>query len=1120
MSFTLVHRYGIRLLLVTALLCAGSPSVAAQAQAGTGQIVGTVYDSTGALVPQAKVTLKSKDIGLTREDTASDEGQYRFILLPVGFYTVTFNRTGFKTYKADVEVSVGSAVTVNAKLELGEVSQVVEVSATPVVETTVATSGALISTKAIENLPINGRRFQEFATLTPRVQIEPQRSGISFAGQRGINGNITVDGVDYNEPFFGGIRGGERGSSTFTLPQEAISQFQVVSHGYSAEFGRSTGGILNAVTKSGSNEWHGSAFYFNRNGSLSKKDALNRKAVTDLQQFGGSVGGPVIRDKTFFFFAYEQQINNNPRVVIFRRLDPITPTAGQLEAFCFFRVIPACPSGSTGLESPFTQTNDSRTFLIRGDQQLGANHRVSGRYHYSKNRAKNAVATGDAISPETNRTLESNGTEGDDTDTVTGQWTAIFSPRVVNELRGTYSLENRPRTANALIAGFNSSIGDTGTRSFLSTTLDDWRVQVADSLNWTLGKHTVKFGGEFNYLSVDQLFKFNQFGLFTFTTTTTSTVLDILSRDPANANDHRFDNSAVRYNLNIGNGLVKYTGKELAFFVLDTWRITPRFTLTAGFRWEGYLNPEPETNNASLLNRVQNIAFPIGRRVDPTKIPDNLRQYMPRVGLAWDPWGNSKTVIRASAGIYYARTPLLLYAGPLNNFRDPAGDLTVQLPFTLTTGATIPNCAAVGLTPLGTGDNCNTVYWQMRRIGINLDSVLLGNLPLLTPQLLLQVATALNLTPDLFRGSQPLTWANNYESPRAFQWSVGGEHEFARGWSAGIDFVYINTVHLQRNLDLNLPTPLICTGTPLPVGCTSADPTLRPCFGVVSGGRCSQSRPVGSLSSLTLRESTARSLYRGVTFRTNFRRGRYTFQGYYTLSDNNSNDDNERSATGFNYENSFVLGNEYAPSTIDARHLFSFNGVVNLPAGFTVGALGRFRSGRPFEPVTGSDSTTSCNASPLPAGCPSTTGSVVAGNTDNNRFTDRALQAAGIPFKRNSFRDRPVLATDLRIGWDVFTALRKAGIQPREKIRLSITADFFNLFSYDNVTYGSLNQEYGVGFSSITNSVVPANVRFQRLRDSASCLSPTNLTGNKGCYDTNNNVGSPFTVQLGVRFEF
>ncbi|HEX2714732.1 MAG TPA: carboxypeptidase regulatory-like domain-containing protein, partial [Candidatus Acidoferrales bacterium] len=432
MTMEAMRRYGMACLAVALALLFGLDVDAAAQAGGTGQVVGTVYDAGGGAIPDAKVTLNSKATGLTREETSNAEAQYRFILVPIGNYTVTFSKTGFKTYKADIEVTVGAALTVNAQLELGDISQVVEVTASTLVESTAANPDALIGVRPIEELPINGRRFQDFATLTPSVQIEPQRNGISFVGQRGINGNVTIDGADYNEPFFGGIRGGERSNNAYTIPQEAISQFQVVNYGYSVEFGRSSGGILNATTKSGTNNIHGSAFFFARNGSLAKDDAFGRQAISTLYQEGASLGGDFVRDKLFYFAAFERQTNDNPRVVVFHSLDPIVPstlTPAQTTAFNFF-----APQ-----QGPFTQTNDALTGFGRLDYQFNPNHRVSGSYHYSKNTGENAVSTGDAIAPETNRAQSNNGTEGDRTNTVVGQWTAIFSPRVVLETRGQYS---------------------------------------------------------------------------------------------------------------------------------------------------------------------------------------------------------------------------------------------------------------------------------------------------------------------------------------------------------------------------------------------------------------------------------------------------------------------------------------------------------------------------------------------------------------------------------------------------------------------------------------------------------------------------------------------------------
>ncbi len=1074
------RRYAFTALAIfVALIMTFTPSARAQSQAGSSQVVGTTYDSSGSTVPDAKVALASKALGISRETTTNPEGQYLFVLVPIGHYTVTFTKTGFKTHKVDVEVTVGAAVTINATLALGEVTQVVEVTASPIVETMSPQSTSLVDLRSVSSLPINGRRFHDFVTLAPTVQIEPQRNQISFAGQRGINGNVTIDGADYNQPFFGGMRGGERSVNAFSIPQEAIAQFQVVPFGYSAEFGRSSGGLVNAVTKSGTNNWHGSGFFFARPSDTSKVDALNRLALDNLFQYGGSVGGPIYHDKSFVFAAAEFQKNDSPRQVIFRRLDPITPTAFQKEAFDFFR----------SLEAPFTQTNGAQTVLGRWDHQFNPNHHLSVRYHYSRNIGLNAVATGNQLSPETNRALESNGTEGDNSHNVAGQWTGIFSPQAVMETRFQYSRESRPRTPNATKAGFNSAIGDTGTRSFLPSVEFDRRIQIASNLTWTAGKHTLRFGGEYNHLFADQFFAFNQFGIFGFRTTTETTILNILSKgkDPAVSSDpaNRFDSSGSigsTYRSNIGNGLLNLSSDQVAFFIQDTWRITPRFTITAGFRWEGYFNPTPASSNTSLVNLVKNFTFPVGN-VDPTFIPDNLRQYMPRVGFAWDPLGNAKTVIRANAGFYYAPIPMLLFAAPLNNFRSPAGDLSVELPLIIPTGN--PNAS------------CITVYCQMLRLGaqFDLNNLKLDSLPTLTPAQLQTIATSLGVPLDV----NPLTWANNFEAPRSWQWSIGMEHEVARGLTVGVDYLYLNTVHLQRNREYNLPPPIVCLGVGNPVGCTAADFSLRPCFAVTSGTSCAPQRlrPLprpnsGSglgISSLQVRESNARARYNAFIARSTMRRGRYQFLASYTLSYSYSDDDNERDSGGQDAVNSFDLPAEYSFARLDARHQFVVSSVVDLPWGFTIGGSARFSSGRPFTPTVGSDTN---------------------GDTINN---DRPFQAPGVPFGRNSFRDRAFRTTNLRVA--------KWIRLPREGMKIEITADFFNLFNFANVTYGSGTQRYGnTGISSTTGAVLPPSSSFMLLRNAASCLSATNPSGNDGCYDTRNNVGAPFQTQFGIRFEF
>src|SRR5437764_120258 len=369
-------RFTFAFLLVLGLC---SLSALAQSQATSGQISGEVVDANGAAVANAKVKVTNKETGLVRDVTASGDGIYTVVTLPPGKYTVVAEATGFANATVDdVVVNVGR--TENIKLTMGAagVQASVLVSAEQV-QVTRNESDAVVNETAIAETPINGRRFQDFITLTPTAQVDPSRGQISLAGQKGINGSVNIDGVDYNQPFFGGIRGGERSNLAFTVPQESIKEFQVVATGYSAEFGRSTGGIVNAVTKSGDNSVRGSAFWLFRPSRLARGNeftqALVDQKLTALgvtptlaatqHQFGGSIGGPIKKDKLFYFGSYEQQRFRAPRQIIFSfptgfPPSAITLSAAQQSVLGFYN----------GEQVGYIQTNDAKAGLARFDANI------------------------------------------------------------------------------------------------------------------------------------------------------------------------------------------------------------------------------------------------------------------------------------------------------------------------------------------------------------------------------------------------------------------------------------------------------------------------------------------------------------------------------------------------------------------------------------------------------------------------------------------------------------------------------------------------------------------------------------------------------------------------------
>lgn len=1012
----------------------------AQSQATTAEINGRVTDAQGGVLPGATVTVKSGDTGYTRSVVANAEGLYAIPLLPPGNYDLVAELTGFGPTRRSLVLNVGATQTINVQLQVGGVQETVTVAAgSPLVETSATVRTTTIDSAAITNLPINGRRFQDFVTGTPTVQVDPSRGQLSFSGQRGINSNVSVDGADFNQPFFGGIRGGERSNSAFTVPLEAIQEFQVVAAGYSPEFGRSTGGLVNAITKSGTNRLKGSAFYVNRNRDWAENNAFGQSAAPTQQQFGGSIGGPISKDRIFFFGAYEQQVFENSRQVLFDRLGGFTPVVSSQEAFNYFK----------SLEEPFTATNDAITTLGRVDFQLGDADRLSVRYSYSSNEALNANATGNALSPNTVSALSNNGIEKDRTNIVVGQYTSALKTNLLIEVRGQYGYEERPREANFEGVSVQTVIGNYGTVSFLPNKQFDKRVQLAGNLTWLKGTHSMKGGVEYNRVQAEQTFGFNQFGRFILSGTDTANHLDLLSVGGAIAN--RFDTTGVTYLRQLGNLQLAFPTNEVAFFVQDAWKVRPSLTITYGVRWEGAANPTPDANNDFMVNAINGVTFPVGVTTDPTQIPDQWNQWAPRVGFAWDATGDGRTVVRGFTGLYYARTPALLMAGPMNNFRVPAGDLSLQLPLA------------------APGNPNNTVYKQLKLIGIDLNSFPLGGLPVLTTDQLGQVAAALGLSLNPFVGAQPILIDKDFENPRATQFGAGVEREILSGVSVGAEFTYVKTDNLQRNREVNLSTPLI----------RANDAAQRPFFGLLAG----TPRPVTTLGSVQVRESSARSEYSALALTTRVRKSWGQASVNYVLSKSMSDDDNERDAGGVGIDNTFDLGPEWGPARLDRRHQFNGYVLFFLPWDVDLSSGFRFLSGRPIDATIGSD----VNADRI--------------------FSDRPFSAPGVSFERNGFRNENFKDVNLRAQW-------KLEFNGDKRVIFSLEA--FNVFNWENIELS------GTVVTNYCSTPVPATCGFDA-PNNPNFLSLTDQnpsSARQGQLLLNNFPGAPRQIQLGVRFQF
>ena len=600
--------------------------MAAQTDVTTGRMNGTVRDADGGGLPGATVEAKNDDTGYVARATTRQDGFYQLVNLPVGTYTLTASLTGFKTAtRPGVRLDVGFAPTVDFRLQLESVTASVMVTSTaPAVEITSTTIAASMQTEQLKNLPVNGRNFAQLVNLLPESKTESQRNYIQIGGERGINTNVTVDGADYNDAFFGGPVGSAEGRAPLSLSEESIKEFSVITNGASVEFGRSGGGFVSVITKSGTNAFHGSGFFYWQPQELIADFANGTKpADQDKKQYGASLGGPIVQDHLFFFGSYDKQKQSITRLVNSTVLDP--------DIFAKYPVL-ASPDN-------YVQGNDGWVAFGRLDWQANSANRLMGRINYIRYDGVNGTNS------STNDTLQHNGIEGLKTLAAVGQYTGQFGSNLINDLIYNYKKEDVPRADKGLnlpeIRLGNSRYGEV---AFLPITSTAKRNEVADTVTYLLQSHVFKAGGDYNDTSISQTFKGNWRGIFFF--------------------NSKADLLAGKYNQyqqfgGVGGltadeaGTVSFGQKEYAGFVQDQWFFSPRLTVTLGVRYEYLDNP-----NLPILN--QNARLATGQFQLTGQVPDVKNQWSPRLSISYAP--DSKTAVRLSAGRYWSRTPGLLWS--------------------------------------------------------------------------------------------------------------------------------------------------------------------------------------------------------------------------------------------------------------------------------------------------------------------------------------------------------------------------------------------------------------------------------------------------------------------------
>ena len=605
---------------------------------GGGTVNGTVTDPSGAAITNAKVTATQTATGVTRTTQSSGAGIYSLSALPPGVYDVQIEAPGFKTAKIPpLALGVGGVATLDVKMEVGGIEESVSVTAVaPVIETTRSQTSTLVDDRAVADLPINGRNFLDFTLLTPGVSRDLTRFGdISFGGQRGTANSLVVDGSDSNNVFFGQSTGRSgTGRNPYSFSQDAVQEFQVSNNGYAAEVGRATGGGINVITKSGTNDFHGTVFEFFRDKSMNANTWNNNrnhrlKGPYHFNQFGGNIGGPIQKNKAFFFFDYDGQRNTTANPVILT----VAPVASD----------PLSVAGYNELASkyltPYVNGLRNNVYLAKVDYAVSAGQQLSFRYNANRFNGVNFEFTG------ANSALEHTGNSDVVTDNFAVNYTNVINPTTVFESRFSGTRDNEPGAANstapeAQIRQAGTTVLNIGRNNFSPRYTNARTFQFVEGLSHQRGSHEYKLGFDLDVQKIDNFFPGNFNGSFIF-----NSYADFATRTPA-AFTQGFAGAGTDGPLTHPNV------NEVAFYVQDSWRATERLTLNYGIRYDvfSYANPKVKNPDPGLAA--------IG--IDTSRINSDKNNWAPRFGFAYKLDSSGRTVARGGYGMFYGRTPSIL----------------------------------------------------------------------------------------------------------------------------------------------------------------------------------------------------------------------------------------------------------------------------------------------------------------------------------------------------------------------------------------------------------------------------------------------------------------------------
>ncbi|MFZ3340945.1 MAG: TonB-dependent receptor [Terriglobales bacterium] len=1006
--------------------------------ASTGALRGSVLDAQGKAVTNADVIAICVETGV-RYHTATDvAGRFVVDLLPPGNYSARAEAEGMSPEVSPViKVEVGAARQLIFKLAVAGPKETVTVSGAPsTVDTSPTGASALIDESAIVNLPLSGRRFTDLALLTPGVTQDPRgltsgsNGDLSFGGIRGYNTSYLIDGTDDNNGFFAQARGRYRAPYQFS--NEVVQQFRVSSNSYGAESGRSGGAVVNVVTKSGSNSWHGSAFYYLRDSSIggAAPPFVGFNPSGQQHQFGGTVGGPIERNKMFFFAGYDQHIFHLPTVVEFENgAMSVVPQLGTPGFPLDYEICDphiggsACDqtlvAGASSLLSQqggtFPATMLGNTGFLKIDRVLGSRNLLSVRLSTSRYYGTNNVFL-DPSSPVTNDALSGNGQEQVRTESAALTLTSTLSARWTSHLRGQFSrdLQQSFPNSTAPLAEIYNWIADMGESSILPRQTREHRLHLAETMSFSRGRHQWKFGGDgmrtwdynyfpslyggeyiFDYISVNPWFFVPmEEGLdLTPLRSWAHTVMPSWNAD-AGTWTGPSANLARYYVQNFGNPVSHPDSNDYAGFVQDTVRLTNRLSASLGVRYD--------LQTFSRAGMVSNSFWPLAG-----KMPEPNKNFAPRIGLAYAIGDKRPVMVRAGFGIFYTRIPQIYQSAVIND--NGVNDQFLSLD--------------------NTDYYQNQVFPQYPNAAVNCPR---GPITCVLPASWQPYAT-----------KEVAAFGPGFKTPRVQQASLRLERELADGFTGEISYLFVHGVDLIRARDVNLPAPTLYSYPVYdPTGSTfqnsfydvesfstwqttySLSCPYPPCINALA-------RPIPQLGAIDQFESGASSVYHGMTVSLNKRMSNgLSFRLGYTWA--HAIDDGQDALVAgqpATVQNSAAANSERGPSVTDQRsrltiaaigepHLFDPGRKVlaAMLNHWKISGIMTYGSGRPANAEVSGDP-----------------------NQDGNTSNDRL---AG--YGRNAFTGPDYATMNLRVG---------KRIKLTGHCRLDLNAESFNLFNRDNQTY-------------------------------------------------------------------